>query len=51
MANYRRKKSKRKVKCTMCTPHRWYGNSSNRHKSKEQSKKKEDKKEIKKYKS
>jgi hypothetical protein len=33
--NHKRKKSKRNVKCTLCTPHRWKGNSSERFKAKE----------------
>lgn len=28
MANYKRKKSRKNVVCTMCTSHRWKGNSS-----------------------
>lgn len=30
MANFKRKKSKRTVKCTICTKYRWRGNSSAR---------------------
>lgn len=25
--NYKRKKSKRQVRCTLCTKYRWFGNS------------------------
>jgi hypothetical protein len=32
MANFKRKKSKRIVRCTLCTPHRWQGNGRNRFK-------------------
>ena len=28
--NFKRKKSKRSVRCTMCTQHRWRGNSKSR---------------------
>ena len=34
MANFKRKKSKRSVRCTMCTQHRWLGNSKERVKAK-----------------
>jgi len=27
MAHYKRKKSRRVVRCTLCTPHRWLGNA------------------------
>lgn len=47
MANHKRKKSKRSVKCTMCTQHRWFGNASGRRKPKEQAKRKAADKEIK----
>jgi hypothetical protein len=30
MAHYKRKKSRRVVRCTLCTPHRWLGNSRRR---------------------
>jgi len=30
MANFKRKKSKRTVKCTICTKYRWRGNSKAR---------------------
>ena len=29
--NYKRKKNKRSVRCTLCTPHKWMGNHSGRH--------------------
>lgn len=35
MANFKRKKPKRNVKCTICTPHRWMGNSRDRFKHKD----------------
>lgn len=47
MANHKRKKSKRNVRCCICTPHRWMGNSGSRLKPKDQAKKKAAKKEIK----
>lgn len=47
MANHKRKKSKRSVKCTLCTPHRWMGNSKGRRKPKEQAERKQTEKEIK----
>lgn len=34
--HHKRKKTKRRVKCTMCTPYRWRGNNSGRFKEKEQ---------------
>lgn len=34
MAHFKRKRSKRSVKCTMCTQYRWYGNNSGRMKPK-----------------
>jgi hypothetical protein len=30
MANFKRKKSKRSVRCTLCTPLRWLGNNTGR---------------------
>lgn len=27
MANFKRKKCKRQVRCTLCTPNKWKGNS------------------------
>lgn len=32
MANFKRKKSKRQVRCTLCTKHRWKGNGKDRFK-------------------
>lgn len=46
MANHKRKKSKRTVKCTMCTTHRWFGNNKGRFKDKESAAKNQAKKEI-----
>jgi hypothetical protein len=37
MANFKRKKSKRQVKCTICTTHRWKGNSKDRFKKADKS--------------
>lgn len=31
MANFKRKKAKRQVRCTMCTQHRWLGNNKGRY--------------------
>lgn len=50
MAHHKRKKSKRSVKCTMCTQDRWKGNSKGRFKAKDEAAKKESLKEIKKEK-
>lgn len=47
MANHKRGKSKRSVKCTMCTQHRWMGNAKGRDKAKNEEHKKHSKKEIK----
>lgn len=47
MAHHKRKKSRRSVKCTICTPVRWMGNSSGRRKPKEQAKRKQADKDIK----
>jgi len=33
--NFKRKKCKRNVKCTLCTAHRWLGNRKGRFKDKE----------------
>ena len=33
MAHHKRKKSKRRVRCTMCTQYRWLGNSKGRQKA------------------
>lgn len=46
MANHKRKKSKRSVKCTLCTKHRWFGNAAERSKAKEAEHKKHSAKEI-----
>lgn len=35
MANHKRKKSKRSVRCTMCTPYKWMGNTKERFKPKD----------------
>jgi hypothetical protein len=35
VANFKRKRSKRQVRCTMCTPWRWLGNHKERHKAKD----------------
>jgi hypothetical protein len=32
MAHFKRRKSRRRVRCTLCTPHRWRGNGKGRHK-------------------
>jgi len=32
---HKRKKSKKSVKCTICTPYRWLGNSKDRFKHKD----------------
>lgn len=34
MANFKRNKSKRRVRCTLCTKYRWMGNNKGRTKSK-----------------
>jgi len=47
MAKHKRKKSKRSVRCTMCTTHRWLGNHKERLKAKDRAKKKQAEKEIK----
>lgn len=33
--HYKRKKTRRNVRCTLCTPHRWRGNGKDRFKAKE----------------
>jgi hypothetical protein len=43
----RRRASKRSVRCTLCTTHRWFGNSKGRFKAKDEQLKKLSKKEIK----
>ena len=40
--NYKRGKSKRAVRCTLCTPHRWRGNSKDRFKRKDELKMEQD---------
>lgn len=35
MANFKRQKTRRRVRCTLCTPHRWEGNSKRRLKMKD----------------
>jgi len=35
MANFKRRKSKKTVRCTLCTPYRWMGNAKQRLKAKE----------------
>jgi hypothetical protein len=35
MANFKRRKSKRVVRCTLCTQYRWMGNTKQRRKAKE----------------
>lgn len=45
--NYKRGKSKRKVRCTMCTDVRWRGNRAGRFKAKDEAKVSRAKKEIK----
>lgn len=34
MANHRKKHRKRTVRCTMCTPYKWMGNTKERTKKK-----------------
>jgi len=36
--NHKRGKCRRNVRCTLCTPHRWQGNSRNRFKGRDLSK-------------
>ena len=36
----KRKKTKRNVRCTMCTQHRWFGNNKGRFKDKEEDQRK-----------
>jgi len=36
MANYKRKKTRRCVRCTCCTQYRWRGNHGGRFKAKEE---------------
>jgi hypothetical protein len=35
MANFKRRKSRRIVRCTMCTPYRWQGNGKGRFKTRD----------------
>ena len=37
MANFKRRRSKRSVRCTLCTPYRWMGNTKERVKAKDRS--------------
>jgi hypothetical protein len=32
MAHFKRKKNRRTVRCSLCTPHKWKGNVSDRYK-------------------
>ena len=41
MANFKRAKTKRRVKCTICTSHRWKGNHAGRFSHKNEFDKKE----------
>ena len=34
--NHKRKKSRRQVRCTLCTPHRWLGNATGRMKRRDE---------------
>jgi len=36
MSNFKRKRCRRQVRCTLCTPYRWRGNSKARSKAKNQ---------------
>jgi hypothetical protein len=36
MANFKRGKSRRRVRCTLCTPNRWKGNRKGRLKPKDE---------------
>lgn len=46
MSNFKRHKTKRRVRCTMCTQDRWKGNNTGRFKAKYEVAKKEAKKDI-----
>lgn len=46
MSNFKRKKTKRRVRCTMCTKYRWFGNNKGRSKRKYEVKKEEFNKEM-----
>ena len=39
--NFKRKKSKRSVRCTLCTPVRWMGNRKGRRKDREKARRDE----------
>ena len=47
--NFKRTKSKRNVRCTICTPDRWMGNNKSRFKEKFEADRTEADKEIKEY--
>ena len=49
MANYKRGKSRRQVRCTLCTPHKWLGNNKPRKKDPERALRKEMDREIKEH--
>jgi hypothetical protein len=34
--HFKRRKSRRSVRCTLCTPHRWHGNAKDRFKAKDE---------------
>ena len=44
--NFKRKKTRRNIRCSICTPHRWKGNHNGRFKEKEEVKGNEADKEI-----
>lgn len=44
--NYKKGKTKRNVRCTICTPDKWRGNNSGRFKEKEELLKKQFKQEV-----
>jgi methionine synthase II (cobalamin-independent) len=46
MANFKRKKTRRNVRCTLCTPVRWKGNHAGRFDPKDEQLTKEVRKEI-----
>lgn len=41
MANFKRAKTRRRVKCTICTPHKWMGNHTGRFSYKDEFEKKQ----------
>lgn len=43
MSNFKRKKTKRSIRCSLCTPHRWRGNNKGRFKEKEEYRRKTEK--------